>query len=192
MSVSDGVLPSDIYGTKAQGNYVPNVGVVAQQGGVVSNDLQNQPSAPSLIQLLSGVANQSAADSVAAANLLMIVQGMQTGTSLFSPRRIVTKFVQIKGVALNAGTPVSVYTPTSGKKFRILCWHLSASAAACVLFEDTTGTEVLRTGKLPVAIAQSSPDLGNGYLSTAANNQLFLDADTGTPTVNGFIGICEE
>ncbi len=56
MPVTDGVLPGDVYGTKADGVYVPNVGVVPLQGGTVSSDSQSppQPSAPALVQLSAG------------------------------------------------------------------------------------------------------------------------------------------
>ena len=188
---TDGQLPRDTNGAPAEGVYSPGVGTVAQQAGNVTTDIGGQPSAPALIQLLTGVANQVAADSIAAASLLMLVQSFQTGTGLFSPRRLATKLVPLAAVAITAGTPVSVYTPTSGKKYRVLGFAISDTVAGAVKFEDGTGNEVFRTPLLAASTPYNSPDMGNGFLSAAANNQLFLDV-TVTGNVSGFIAIMEE
>src|SRR5581483_6844515 len=110
---------------------------------------------------------------------------------LFSPRRLATKLVPLAAVAITAGTPVSVYTPTSGKKYRILGFAISDTVAGAVKFEDGTGNEVFRTPLLAASTPYNSPDMGNGFLSAAANNQLFLDV-TVTGNVSGFIAIMEE
>lgn len=165
---------------------------VVPQTGPASTDSQSGiPYAPDQVQLVSGGQAPNPADSVAAANLLMLVAAQQSGTGLFTPKRLVTKFVQLKAQAVTAGTPVSVYTPTAGKKFRILSYHLSLSVAGSVLLEDTTGVEVLRTPLLAAGIGQASPEMGNGYLSTTANNQLFIDV-TASGSVSGWIGVEEE
>ena len=191
MSVTDGALPGDIYGNKSQGVYTPNTGVVAQQGGPASNDGQGQPSAPDVVCFSPTTAVPTPADSIAMAGAMPAVQMQQSGTALASPRRVVTKIVPLAAVAITAGTPVSVYTPTSGKKYRILSFALSDTVAGAVKFEDTTGNEVFRTPLLLASTPYNSPDMGNGFLSAAANNQLFLDV-TVTGNVSGFIGIMEE
>lgn len=140
---------------------------------------------------IGGTATVVPADSVAFAGAMPSVNMMQTGTGVASPRRTVTKFIQLQAVAITHATPVDVYTPTSGKKFRILSYHISTTVAGAIQFEDTTGTEVLRTPLLLAAAPAGSGDMGNGYLSTAANNHLFLDV-TVTGVVSGWIGICEE
>jgi hypothetical protein len=69
-------------------------------------------------------------------------------------------------------TITTVWTPTSGKKFRIMGGMISVSAAGSVLFEDNAaGTTVFRT---PVLLAATpyNFDLQNGILSAAANNVL--------------------
>ena len=191
MSVTDGVLPGDVLGNKSQGVYSPNTGVVAQQGGPTTNDGQNQPSAPAVISFSSTVAIPTPADSLALAGLAPTVQMQQSGTALASPRRVATKLVPLAAVVITAGTPVSVYTPTSGKKYRILSFAISDTVAGAVKFEDTTGNEVFRTPLLLASTPYNSPDMGNGFLSAAANNQLFLDV-TVTGNVSGFIAIMEE
>lgn len=191
MTVTNGVLPGDVYQDKAAGGYVPGVGVTATQSGPSSTDAQGQASAPTVISFSPSAAVPTPGDSVAFAGLLPAVSMQQSGTALASPRRIISKFIQLKAVAITAGTPVSVYTPTSGKKFRVLSYSLSDTVAGSVLIEDTTGVEVLRTPLLLASTPYNAPEMGNGYLSSAANNQLFLDL-TVTGNVSGWIGIMEE
>ena len=93
----------------------------------------------------------------------------------------------IKAVAITAGTPVSVWTPSTGSRFVLLGWQLSSSAVASILFEDATGSanEFMRT---PVfaALAQMNSTPGLAYMSNTLNNALFLDV-TGTSTISGYI-----
>lgn len=102
----------------------------------------------------------------------------------------ITKFVQVKAQAITAATPVDVYTPTTGKKFVILGYDLGLSVAGSILFEDTTGVEVLRTGTMAANAGKASGPMGDGVTSAAANNHLFLDV-TASGTINGWIGIKE-
>jgi hypothetical protein len=132
-----------------------------------------------------------AADSLAFAAAGAFVQMQQTGTALASPRRAITKFVQLQAQSITHATPVSVYTPTTGKKWRVLGYNLSTTVAGAIQLEDTTGVEFLRTPLLAAAAPFASGDMGNGYLSSAANNQLFLDV-TVTGILTGWIGIMEE
>jgi hypothetical protein len=131
------------------------------------------------------------ADSAPFAGSMPSINMMQTGTAIASPRRTATKLVPLAAVAVTAGTPVSVYTPTTGKKYRILAWGISDTVAGAVKFEDTTGNEVFRSPLLAASTPYNSPDIGNGFLSAAANNQLFLDV-TVTGNISGFIAIMEE
>lgn len=132
-----------------------------------------------------------AADSLAFAAQGAMIQMVQTGTALASPKRAITKFVPLQAQSITHATPVDVYTPTSGKKWRVLGYNLSTTVAGAIQFEDTTGTEFLRTPLLAAAAPFASGDMGNGYLSSAANNHLFLDV-TVTGAVTGWIGIMEE
>ncbi len=191
MSVTNGALPRDIYGSPANAGYVPGVGVTADQNGPSTLDNQNQASAPKVVSFSPTTAIGTPADSLPFAGQLPAVDMVQTGTGVMSPLRVGTQFIQLKAQAVTAGTPVSVFTPTSGKKFRILSYHLSLSVAGSILFEDTTGVEVLRTPLLPSATGQAAPSMGNGYLSSAANNQLFLDVSA-SGSVSGWINIMQE
>lgn len=53
---TDGPLPRDTVGFPAEGVYVPGTGTVPQQGGTVSLDSNNQPSAPGNVALTAGTA----------------------------------------------------------------------------------------------------------------------------------------
>jgi hypothetical protein len=104
-------------------------------------------------------------------------------------------FKPIKAVAITAGTPVAVWTPASGRRFRLLGFCIVPTVAASILFEDATGSgnEFLRwpltaavpTAQIPVNIGPA------GYLSTTANNALFLDV-TASATVSGYVYGTEE
>ena len=191
MTVTNGALPTAVYGPPANAGYVPGVGVTADQNGPSTLDTQNQASAPKVISLSATTAIPTPADSVALAGTMPSVQMQQSGTALASPRRMITKFVQLDAQSITHATPVDVYTPTSGKKFRVLGYNLSTTVAGAIQLEDTTGVEFLRTPLLLAAAPFASGDMGNGYLSTAANNHLFLDV-TVTGAVTGWIGIEEE
>jgi hypothetical protein len=74
--------------------------------------------------------------------------------------------------AVTITTIQAVWTPTSGKKFRLMGGSFSVSAAVSVLFEDNiAGAFVWRTPKL-LADTPYNFDLGNGFLSAVAGNKL--------------------
>ncbi len=133
---------------------------------------------------------KASADAQTAASVPEVATGRYNGATV-DRERMITKFVQLKAQAVTAGTPVDVYTPTSGKKFRILAYHISLSVAGSVLFEDGTGNEVLRTPLMAAGAGQASPRMDNGILSAAANTHLFIDVSA-SGNVSGWIGICEE
>ena len=92
----------------------------------------------------------------------------------------------IAAVAVTAGTPVSIWTPSlATNKFRLLGFVVSLTVAGSVILKDNT-TEILRTGLLAANTAFQMPGLANGYLSTTANNQLMMDV-TATGSVSGFV-----
>lgn len=104
-----------------------------------------------------------------------------------------TVFKTIAAVAVTAGTPVAAWTPASGKKFRLMGYALSLSVAGSVILDDGTATtdEFLRTPLMAAGVGQPSPNLGYGYVSTAADNALHIDA-TASGSVTGFVFGVEE
>lgn len=192
-AATNGALPKDIVGYPADGVYVPGLGATAAAGSNATPDANGAYSASQVVNIAQLGANGIAtpADSVALAGTMPSVQMQQSGTALASPRRVATKLVPLAAVAITAGTPVSIYTPTTGKKYRVLGFAISDTVAGSVKFEDGTGNEVFRTPLLAASTPYNAPDMGNGFLSAAANNQLFLDL-TVTGNVSGFIAIMEE
>lgn len=74
--------------------------------------------------------------------------------------------------AVAAGAIVTVWTPTSGKRVRIMGLTISVSTACSVLFEDNSaGNFVFRTPTL-LADTPYTFDLSNGKVLSAADNVL--------------------
>lgn len=94
-------------------------------------------------------------------------------------------------VALGAATAeATIWTPTTGKKFRLMWLVLTASAQTVLTFKDNTaGTTILT-----VELAANTPhvlNLANGILSAAANNVLTVTRGT-SATLNGTLAGTEE
>lgn len=90
------------------------------------------------------------------------------------------KLIDMNAITINSIT--TVYTPTTGKRARILGGTISVSATASVLFEDNaSGTTVFRS---PLLLANTPYDfdLGYGVLLGAINNVL-----KGTASANAAI-----
>jgi hypothetical protein len=102
-------------------------------------------------------------------------------------------FKIIDAVAITAGTPVTVWTPASGKTVRLLGWVLSSSAAAALEFQDSAaaGTVISQTPLLAAAGIHDAPRLGEGVALASADNTLELDV-TGSSTISGMVFGIEE
>jgi len=105
-------------------------------------------------------------------------------------------FKPIKALSITAATPAPIWTPATGKRFRLLGFCVLPTVANVgILFEDATGggNEFLRfPPTAAVSTAQVPVSLGiYGYLSTAVNNALYLDV-TITSTVSGYVFGTEE
>jgi hypothetical protein len=111
----------------------------------------------------------------------------------FVRQRTPTIYKMIDAVAVTAGTGATVWTPASGKKFRLMGWSLSVSAAAALEFHDNAvGTVVLQSPLLATAgLHESRGELGNGFLSGTADNVLKLDV-TADAAVSGMVWGTEE
>jgi hypothetical protein len=95
--------------------------------------------------------------------------------------------------AITAGTGATLWTPAAGKKFRLMGWLVSSSAAGQLIFGDNAvGTVIARSELLAAGAASkcATGDLGNGILSAAANNVLKIDGPTGN--VAGMVWGTEE
>lgn len=91
------------------------------------------------------------------------------------------------------GSITTVWTPATGKKFRLMGGTLSSSGAISILFEDNAGgATIFRTPKLLVDTPYTfEVNGGQGFLSAAANNVLKATS-SGAANVTGTIWGTEE
>lgn len=102
-------------------------------------------------------------------------------------------FKTLAAVSVTAGTPVAIWTPAAGKKFRLIGFMLSLSVAGAIIFKDggNSNAEIFRTSLMGAGVGLASPWFGNGVLGFAANGALEIDV-TSTGTVSGFVFGCEQ
>lgn len=98
-----------------------------------------------------------------------------------------------KPIALSAGTAeTAIWTPTSGKKFRVMGFILTPGAASTLTFKDNTGgTTILAARGTTDQPIYLSPPSSNGILSSAANNVLTVTRGTSC-TLDGVVFGTEE
>jgi len=106
--------------------------------------------------------------------------------------RVQTTRVDLSSVSI--ASIATVWTPTTGKKFRLMGGSISVSVAGSVLFEDNSagaGNFVWRTPKLS-ADTPYNFDLGNGKLSATTNNVLKATSSVASGTIIGTLYGTEE
>jgi hypothetical protein len=112
-------------------------------------------------------------------------------------QRVPTVFKNVAGITVTAGTPVAIWTPASGKKFRLMGFLFSVSVSAALIFKfgaaAAGSAEFLRTHSMGVNTNVMFVHFGGGGpMPGAANDLLALDATAGAPGVNGFVFGTEE
>jgi len=95
--------------------------------------------------------------------------------------------------ALSIATEATIWTPTAGKKFRLMGFCLTSGTVGgnVTIKDNTAGTTIL---VLPFSAAGStiqSDGMGNGILSALANN-LLTATGVATQTLSGFVYGTEE
>lgn len=132
---------------------------IATDANVVDTEL------PAAAALSDALANPTTSI-IGAANLVW-----DAGAAAWKRAHAPTIFKDMATVTIT--TITTIWTPTSGKKFRLLGGTFSVSAACSVLFEDNAGgTTIYRTPKL-LADTPYNMDLGPlGKLSASVNNIL--------------------
>jgi hypothetical protein len=109
----------------------------------------------------------------------------------FSRMRSPVKFININAVSV--ASEVTIWTPTAGRKFRLMGYVLeSGTIGGNVLLKDNTaGTTILI---VPFGAANGviqSPPMGNGILSATVNNVLTATG-VATQTLSGYVFGTEE
>lgn len=130
------------------------------------------------------IGNTLASDNTTLANGLVsnAVQWAYNGAA-FDKVRVGKVYKYIEFLNLANATATTVWTPASGKKFRLMGVSISVSGTnAAVHLRDGAGGTVFHTAR---ASGTDTKDFyfGNGYLSTAANNVLEIYNLTGS-TIN--------
>jgi hypothetical protein len=140
--------------------------------------------------IADGTANVGATMSAGGASHILAVSGLLFNGANHDRPRTPLVFKTIAAVAVTAGTPAAFWTPTAGKKFRLMGFMLSLSVAGSVILKDAA-TEMIRTPLMAAGVGLAAPPLGNGILSALANNVLNGDV-TATGSVSGFVFGTEE
>jgi hypothetical protein len=97
-----------------------------------------------------------------------------------------------KVVALGAATAeATIWTPTTGKKFRLMGFLLTCGAASTLTFKDNTAGTTIFVARGTTDTPIMAAGMGNGILSAAANNVLTVTRGTSC-TLDGVVWGTEE
>jgi hypothetical protein len=100
------------------------------------------------------------------------------------------RFVSVN--ALSIATETTVWTPASGRRFRLMGYQLSSTGIQNIVLKDNTaGATILVIPGVTAGQLNFSPPMGNGILSAAPNNVLTANAG-GVNAISGFLFGCEE
>lgn len=105
-------------------------------------------------------------------------------------QRLVNTFKNVSAVVITSET--TVWTPASGKKFRLMgyCLTQGVVTGAITLKDNTAGTTILIIPPHTIAVSTCS-SFANGILSAAANNVLTATGAS-TETITGYFFGVEE
>jgi hypothetical protein len=104
---------------------------------------------------------------------------------------VVNVFKSVNALAITS--EATVWTPASGKKFRLMGFVLTQGVltGAVTLRDNTAGATILVIPPQTAGVSSPPANLGNGYLSAAANNVLTAQG-AATETITGFFFGTEE
>jgi hypothetical protein len=95
--------------------------------------------------------------------------------------------------AVDISSEATIWTPASGKKFRLMGYVITQGTLTgnVTLKDDTAGTTILVIPAHTVGIAQVSPPMGEGILSSTADHVLTATGAS-TETISGYVFGTEE
>lgn len=119
------------------------------------------------------------------------VPSVQFNGQVFIRTRTPTVFVNINAVSV--ATEVTIWTPTTGRKFRLMGFVLETGVVGgnVLLKDNTAGATRLIIPFGGAGNVITSPPMGNGILSAAVNNVLTATG-TATQTLSGYLFGTEE
>jgi len=130
------------------------------------------------IENISLSSNTATSDGQTASTFTAIAQTGFNGTTIDRVRiPNVYRYIEFLTLANNGAT--TIWTPTSGKRIRLMGLHFTASAASRVHIKDGAGGSIIATLRLSAA-GTYFLDLDNGRLSGSANNVLEIQNVTGS------------
>lgn len=114
------------------------------------------------------------------------------GGGLWERVRIAKIFKDVPATSITAGTPITVWTPTAGTRFRLLGFALSTTVNTSIIFKyGASNTTIFRTPLIAANNHIVCLQLGNGVMPGAVNDALKLDV-VASATVAGFVCGVEE
>lgn len=121
---------------------------------------------------------------------LEVLDMLHTGSGL-QPIRTPKIFIPLNAVAV--GAEAALWTPTAGKKFRLMGYVITQGVATGnIVLKDGTGlATILVIPAHTIGVAQISPAMGNGILSGLADRVL-TGTGVATETVSGYLFGTEE
>jgi hypothetical protein len=126
----------------------------------------------------------------AQSGLLLTVQGDPSATPVpvSGALTVPTPDVFVPFSATVITTETTIWTPASGKKFRLMGYVISQGTLAgdVTLRDNTAGATILVIPANTVGVSQVSPPLGSGILSAVANNVLTAQGSA-TETISGYV-----
>ena len=97
-----------------------------------------------------------------------------------------TRFVPFS--ALDVSSETTVWTPASGKKFRLMGYVVTQGTLTgdITLRDDTAGAVILVIPANTVGISQVNPPMGDGILSSTIDHVLTAEGES-TETISGYV-----
>lgn len=111
--------------------------------------------------------------------------------------RTPTTFKPFTAAVASVGTPVVVWTPATGSRFRLMGWSYTAGGTGAAVFKEASvaasvGSLWTNPAGAANVIVNSPPGLVNGIFAASRNNPLVVDSTIAGITYTGTIFGTEE
>lgn len=111
--------------------------------------------------------------------------------------RTPTTFRQFSAAVASVGTPVVVWTPATGNRFRLMGWSYSSGGTGAAVFKEASvavsvGSLWTNPSTALNVVVNSPPNLANGIFAASRNNPLVVDSTVAGITYTGTVFGTEE